>query len=88
MPADAKPDSDDASRPVRDPAADRLIHETDEMIRNTRRFLDGLRESNEQAQAYVRQIKDSLERDVDRLRRKRDAADAADEPPSRPELEE
>ena len=59
--------------PGRNPDAARTIEETEGLLRNTRAFLDGLRESDEKTRAYIREISESLERDIQRLRNKTEA---------------
>jgi hypothetical protein len=46
---------------------DSCIDETVLLLRNTRAFLDGLRDSDEKTREYVKEISESLERDVQRL---------------------
>ena len=53
--------------PARSTDVDERIGETEELLRNTQSFLDGLRESDERTRSYVRDISESLERDLQRL---------------------
>jgi hypothetical protein len=56
--------------PGRSPDLDARITETRELIRNTRAFLEGLHESEQQTKAYLKELAESLERDLERLRKK------------------
>ena len=58
--------------PGRSPDLDARISETRELIRNTRAFLDGLHESEHQTKAYLKELSESLERDLQRLCKKAD----------------
>ena len=58
--------------PGRSSEADERIDETEGLLRNTMAFLDGLRESDDRAKAYVAEISESLERDLQRLRKRGD----------------
>jgi hypothetical protein len=53
--------------PGRSSEIDQCIDETTLLLRNTRAFLDGLRDSDEKTREYVKDISESLERDVQRL---------------------
>ena len=50
-----------------DSCIDETIDETIVLLRNTRGFLEGLRDSDEKTRKYVKDISESLERDVQRL---------------------
>jgi hypothetical protein len=56
--------------PGRSPDLDERIQQTKELIRNTRAFLDGLQESEQQTRAYLKELSESLERDLERLCKK------------------
>ena len=51
---------------------DRSIQETTEMLENTRAFLEGLRGSDEKTKEYVKELSETLERDVQRLRARKE----------------
>ena len=58
--------------PRRDAEIDRLIAETEVMLRNTRRFLNDLTDSEERSQEYLREMEQMLQREMDRLQRRKD----------------
>ena len=58
--------------PGRSSDMDRSIEETEALLRNTRSFLDGLRDSDEKTKEYVKELSETLERDVKRLRTKKE----------------
>ena len=58
--------------PRRSSDVDRRIEEAEAMLRNTEAFLSGLRESDEKTRKYIEEISESLERDVQRLRSRKE----------------
>ena len=58
--------------PRRDAEIDRLLSETEVMLRNTREFLDRLAGSEQSSQEYLREMEQMLERERDRLQRRKD----------------
>jgi len=58
--------------PGRSTDVDRCVEETETLLRNTRSFLDGLREADEQTRQYVKELTETLERDMQRLRIKKE----------------
>lgn len=59
----------------RDSRIDDLIDETELQLANTRLFLDRIATSENQTREHIKHYKDSLQRDLDRLRRERRNAD-------------
>lgn len=56
------------------PKADRLIEETEQLLTNTRRFLEHLQAGEDATRKYVEGLKETLENDLRRLERdKREA---------------
>lgn len=51
---------------------DRLLGETEVMLRNTRQFLDQLTDSEQSSQEYLREMEQMLMREMDRLQRRKD----------------
>ena len=57
--------------PKSNPQTDRLIEETEQLLINTRRFLEHLQAGEEATRKYVEGLKTTLENDLRRLERDR-----------------
>ena len=63
---------DKPTGPRRDAEIDQLLAETEVMLRNTRQFLEQLSKSEERSNEYLREMERMLEREMDRLQRRKD----------------
>ncbi len=68
------PDRSGLFAPEGSPKKDRLIEETEQLLVNTRKFLEHLQAGEEDTRRYVEGLKETLENDLRRLERdKREA---------------
>jgi len=70
MPRQSQQPGKDGEEPAprRDPEIDRCIEDTRELLENTRAFLASIAASQEQTQAHIREYKETLEREMHRLK--------------------
>ena len=64
--------NDKPTKAHRDAEIDQLLTETEVMLRNTREFLDHLSGSEQSSKEYLLEMEQMLEREMDRLQRRKD----------------